>query len=59
MNKLREDYSLHNVTEWASMQQNLSLGFVNNKGANQSVQTDQCLCYLLNENLNINLLVWV
>ena len=53
MNELQEDYSQHNVIAWASMWQNLSSGFGNNKGTNQSVQSDQCLCYLLNENLNI------
>ena len=32
---------------WASMRENLSSGFANNKGADQPVQTDQRLCYCI------------
>ena len=58
MNKLQEYYSQHNVNVCASTRQNLSSGFENDKGAKQPVQSDQCLCYLLNEKLDLNLLGW-
>ena len=53
--------SLHCSTIWASTPENLSLGFVNNKGADQPAhpQSDRCdqrLCYSLIRKLNFNFL---
>ena len=48
-----KDVALKSNNYMALMQENLSKGFANNKGADQHAQSDQYLCYLLIGKYNI------